>query len=674
LLRTESSPRPGVKSRPSLESLETRTLLSASAVPANLLHLMATRDVTKADRIFNGANVAPFAPNSLRTAYGVNRIQFPNGSGGFVKGNGAGQTIAIIDAGLDPFIAADLHTFDSISALPDPPSFTVLNQNGGTDLSAVPPNSSAVETSLDVEWAHSIAPGANIVLFEANSLNFLNTGAAYLTAANPATYTALGLTPAGVISNSFGANETGTLQEPFRGTIGASSEASLDAMFYQPVSAAGKVTGVFSSGDDAAQNFPSTSPYVLSVGGSTLTAKTTPFGVAYSSETAWSAVPAQEIVLAPGITIPTQPTGEAGSGGGTALFEPVPTFQSNFGINVGGNRATPDVSWDANPASGVYITDTLDAPGSPVFPFIIGGTSLSAPLWAGLLTDVNQGRALLGEGPLANAQEAVYKVPATDFHDITSGNNIPATAGVGYDEVTGRGTPIANLLVPDLVNQTTGPVSVPGPAVVTAGSLTAVSGNRDAEGISGHQTPDSVAPQVSTPELAVALATAGQQDAGFRNLTVSVVEPAAPSVSQVVQVRTPSTAAVYAQTTATAQLVQDGGGDTVVVDTAVPADTSAPADVPVTPTAAPLATPAATPLATPVPATVAGTISDAVFADIDSLPPVQNQISAPLGIVASDEAHPVDPAMLAGMALALGGLWTAFVRVEETRKYPALRR
>ena len=98
----------------------------------------------------------------------------------------------------------------------------------------------------------------------------------------------------------------------------------------------------------------------------------------------------------------------------------------------------------------------------------MGGTSLSAPLWAGLLTDVNQGRALLGEGVLANAQEAVYQVPASDFHDITSGHNSVATAGPGYDEVTGIGTPIANKLVAALVNTTTGPVVVPG--AVTTGS------------------------------------------------------------------------------------------------------------------------------------------------------------------------------------------------------------
>src|SRR5207248_5013924 len=89
-------------------------------------------------------------------------------NGGTVTGDGTGQTIAIVDAFSQPHIAGDLQAFDSTFGLPAPPSFTVLNQTGG---SALPPADTAwgVEESLDVEWAHALAPGAEIVLVEANS-------------------------------------------------------------------------------------------------------------------------------------------------------------------------------------------------------------------------------------------------------------------------------------------------------------------------------------------------------------------------------------------------------------------------------------------------------------------------------------------------------------------------
>ena len=110
----------------------------------------------------------------IRTAYGINSILL-----GSVSGTGAGQTIAIIDAYDDPdlldstdpnFATSDLHKFDLQFGLPDPPSFLKLSQSGGTIMPAASGSSGwSVEESLDVEWAHAIAPQANIILFEANS-------------------------------------------------------------------------------------------------------------------------------------------------------------------------------------------------------------------------------------------------------------------------------------------------------------------------------------------------------------------------------------------------------------------------------------------------------------------------------------------------------------------------
>ena len=102
-----------------------------------------------------------YSPAEIRAAYGIDAIAFSNGT---ITGDGAGETIAIVDAYSDPNIAADLAAFDAEYGLSSPPSFTVDNL-GATSTDAA----WALETALDVEWAHAIAPEANIVLVEASS-------------------------------------------------------------------------------------------------------------------------------------------------------------------------------------------------------------------------------------------------------------------------------------------------------------------------------------------------------------------------------------------------------------------------------------------------------------------------------------------------------------------------
>ena len=109
-----------------------------------------------------------FGPAQLQHAYGFDLITFSNGT---VKGDGAGQVIAIVDAYDQPNIASDLSAFDAAFGIPDPPTFREVDQNGG---SSYPTGDSGwgLEISLDVEWAHAMAPGAGILLVEANSSNF----------------------------------------------------------------------------------------------------------------------------------------------------------------------------------------------------------------------------------------------------------------------------------------------------------------------------------------------------------------------------------------------------------------------------------------------------------------------------------------------------------------------
>ena len=145
-----------------LEFLESRLLLSHSAivdVRAGFYHHATTPTFSPGFVIGKSAANGPtgFAPADVRTAYGIDQTFFGN-----VAGDGTGQTIAIVDAYADPTVLTDLQAFDAQFGLPDP-QLTVINQNGGTTLPSQDPNgrgnSWAVETSLDVQWSHAVAPG-----------------------------------------------------------------------------------------------------------------------------------------------------------------------------------------------------------------------------------------------------------------------------------------------------------------------------------------------------------------------------------------------------------------------------------------------------------------------------------------------------------------------------------
>jgi hypothetical protein len=155
-----------------------------------------------------------------------------------------------------------------------------------------------------------------------------------------------------------------------------------------------------------------------------------------------------------------------GSGGGISLYEPEPAYQ--LGVQSTGYRTTPDVSLVADPATGAWIADPYNL--DPTNPFeVVGGTSLSAPAWAGLLALVNQGRVAAGESTLnssspTDTQQALYMLPQSDYNVVASGTN-GYSAGAGYNLVTGLGTPVANRLVPDLIAYQGAGTSYSGPTV-----------------------------------------------------------------------------------------------------------------------------------------------------------------------------------------------------------------
>jgi autotransporter-associated beta strand protein len=349
-------------------------------------------------------------PAQIRHAYGIDQILL-----GGIAGDGTGQTIAIIDAfndtklvsSTDPnFSTSDLHVFDQQLGLPDPPSFTKLAQDGTTNYPGTDPSGGwETEESLDVEWAHAVAPQANILLVEANSAGDADLNTAVDLARNyPGVV---------VVSMSYGGGEF-------------SSETAEDGHFTTPAGHGG-VTFVASSGDGGAPGlFPAYSPTVMAVGGTFLTIDS---ANNYVNETGWS-----------------------GSGGGVSQFEAQPAYQQGVVTQSTTKRTIPDIAFDASPKSGVAVYDTFNHSPSTAW-LQIGGTSVSAPCWAGLIAIADQGRALAGKGPLDGAKEtlpALYDLPGQDFRDVTFGSNNGFSARPGYDLVTGIGTPVANRLVPDL--------------------------------------------------------------------------------------------------------------------------------------------------------------------------------------------------------------------------------
>jgi subtilase family serine protease len=295
---------------------------------------------------------------------------------------GSGKTIAIVDAFNDPTAESDLGVFSSQYGLPACTTangcFKKVNQTGGTSL---PPTDAgwALEISLDIQWAHAIAPGAKILLVEATSASFANLLAAEDYAKTHAQY----------VSNSWGASEF-------------SGESSFDSHFSQ----AG-VSFFVSAGDAGLPaEYPSSSPNVISVGGTTLTFNSSG---QLTSETGWS-----------------------DGGGGCSRFERGNASQLAFsGYSQAGcrssRRATPDVSLDADPASGVSVFDSTPFQGQSGW-FQVGGTSASSPMWAA--------RSAVA-GATVNAS-FVYGSSIT-YRDITVGNN-GAPCRVGFDLCSGRGS------------------------------------------------------------------------------------------------------------------------------------------------------------------------------------------------------------------------------------------
>ncbi len=390
------------------------------------------RNLVASSAFFSAAPGAGYTPAQIRRAYGFDLLSGLSGNN--YNNGGKGETIAIVGAFADPAISHDVQQFDeqfNIGGATGNPANTgflkVVNQYGGSPQDVPGPGYSGwdAEQSADVEWAHAIAPGANILLVEAATDNMADLDAAVQYAARQPNVC--------VVSMSF---STATFGE-------FANEYAYDSLYTTPVGHQG-VAFVAASGDSGAglyQPYQQVSPNVLVVGGTTLPADQNGDPVR-SQEVGWSdgSDPYASYLA---------------SGGGISQFEAQPPYQQGIVTESRIYRTYPDVAFDADPLTGVPVYDSLSTP--PGLPWgEYGGTSISSPMWAGLIAIADQARAAMGENTLDSATQllpALYQISQTDphaFQDITQGYN-GYSAGPGYDLVTGLGTPNAQNLIPDLV-------------------------------------------------------------------------------------------------------------------------------------------------------------------------------------------------------------------------------
>ncbi len=309
-----------------------------------------------------------------------------------------------------------------------------------------------------------MAPMANIILYEASDAED-GLFTAVQTAASKPGVVAVSMSWAGDEFSGETAYDSSTFVTPSGHIGGAASIGGAGLL--------GGVTFLAASGDSGAYSplntstimpeYPAASPNVVAVGGTSLTVNA---DNSYQGEMSWGN----------GISSGTA----GGGGGGISLYESQPTYQFGSGLVSAYSstaRMYPDVSADADPDTGVPFYDSWDFTtdwgwlASPV-----GGTSLACPLWAGMIAVADEGRAIAGLGSLDGAQQTLpelyqaFKTAPTDFHDITSGDSIGPTAHInyspqsGYDLATGLGSPVGNLLIPQLVGTTVTAVSSTQPA------------------------------------------------------------------------------------------------------------------------------------------------------------------------------------------------------------------
>ncbi|HUX73249.1 MAG TPA: S53 family peptidase [Steroidobacteraceae bacterium] len=368
-----------------------------------------------------------YQPSDVQTAYGLNAL--------YASGlDGTGQTIVIVDAIGSPTIAADAEVFSQVYGLPDltPANFHVYFPGGA------PPAADAgwaTETSLDVEWAHAIAPNAHIALVIAPTPNDSDLQTAILFAVRHH----LG----NVISNSYGEAES---DEP----------ASLLNEYNQLAryAASRGISVNFSSGDGGDSNpsgitaglilpgvsAPADAPWATAVGGTSLALDS---NGKLAFQTAWGTnitkIAAPTSLGSPPLDPPLNEGFLYGSGGGTSGFFAKPEFQDEL---RGSGRHVPDIAWLADPYTGVeFICDgasCYDLPGAGPLVSTVGGTSLASPMFSGIWAIAGQAAGGRSDEGLGQAAQILYRLERGAITDILQINSETDVRGV----ITTAGRPV----------------------------------------------------------------------------------------------------------------------------------------------------------------------------------------------------------------------------------------
>src|SRR6266700_3291204 len=341
------------------------------------------------------AEAAAVSPDAIPAGYGYgpSQLQSAYNLTSASASDGAGRTIAIVDAYDDANAASDLAAYRSAAGLPAVPSFKKVNQNGAASpLPSAPPSGDdwTLEESLDLDMVSAACPLCNIVLVEATS----DSGNGLYTAENSAANLA------GYVSNSWGSPES-------------SSDTTYDSEYFNHP---GDVITASAGDSGYGVEYPATSPNVVAVGGTSLSTASTSRGW---TESVWNTT-----------------TGSQGTGSGCSAYEPKPSWQTSLNLPSGcSKRIDNDVAADADPNTGVAVYDTSNGNGGWNE---VGGTSASSPMVAAMFA--------LGGNAGSNPAGDIY-AHTSNFYDVTSGNDgscSPAylcTAETGYDGPTGIGTP-----------------------------------------------------------------------------------------------------------------------------------------------------------------------------------------------------------------------------------------
>lgn len=418
-------------------SAATRARATAVARPfAKILSNVSFAGPPTTNQCISQLGIACYRPQQIETAYNMNPL--------YAAGDtGKGETIALIDSYGSPTIASDLATFDSAFNLPAPPSFDIIQPAG-----AVPPFNAnnptmvgwAEETSLDVEYSHAMAPGANILLVETPVAETI--GVAGFPQIVEAENYVINNDLASVISQSFGAAE-----QTF-----PSAQSLLNLRTAYVNAQVHNVTVLASAGDDGTTsgsnptgtkyfhsrviNWPASDPLVTAMGGTQLHLNR-----------------AGDQVAPPNVWNDTNLLGgpAAGSGGVSTIFGR-PTWQNDVKSVVATRRGMPDLSMSAAVDGGVLVYLGFGGIPAPGF-YIIGGTSEASPEFAGVVAIADQvaGHWL---GLLNPTLYSLAAASAPGIVDVTIGNNsvsftggsgrpitVPGyVAGPGYDLASGLGT------------------------------------------------------------------------------------------------------------------------------------------------------------------------------------------------------------------------------------------